>query len=76
MCGILGWIDPNAANNLKRFSSALNILSHRGPDGVGIWNDSSISLGHRRLSIIDLSQTGHQPMIDPKSGSVIIKSLF
>jgi len=72
MCGILGWLDPNAANNLKRFSSALNILSHRGPDGVGIWNDSSILLGHRRLSIIDLSPTGHQPMIDPKSGSVII----
>jgi len=58
MCGITGfnWEDKDL---IKRMSS---IISHRGPDGEGHYTNKSISLGHRRLSIIDLSQNGKQPM--------------
>jgi asparagine synthase (glutamine-hydrolysing) len=58
MCGIAGfnWEDQEL---IKRMSS---ILVHRGPDGEGIYTDTGISLGHRRLSIIDLSSAGAQPM--------------
>ena len=38
-------------------------LSHRGPDDEGVYSDEKIALGHRRLSIIDLSNAGHQPMV-------------
>lgn len=48
-------------------------LAHRGPDGEGIWADAAgrVTLGNRRLAIIDLSTAGHQPMIDP-SGCVAL----
>ncbi len=64
MCGIVGQL--NFDNNLvspvilKRMT---DVLSHRGPDGEGHWIEENIGLGHRRLSIIDLSPAGHQPMI-------------
>ena len=61
MCGILGAI-PSC--NINTFKSALNTLTHRGPDGFGIWQDeNNIILGHRRLSILDLSEDGKQPML-------------
>jgi asparagine synthase (glutamine-hydrolysing) len=61
MCGILGHI-PFCKKAL--FEKSLETLKHRGPDGSGIWNDEHkrITLGHRRLSIIDLSENGRQPM--------------
>ena len=61
MCGILGHI-PSC--ELQYFKASLDTLQHRGPDGYGIWNDdrNRVSLGHRRLSIIDLSDNGKQPM--------------
>lgn len=46
-------------------------VAHRGPDGQGIWRQGSVALGHRRLSILDLSELGHQPMVDEISGCVI-----
>jgi asparagine synthase (glutamine-hydrolysing) len=72
MCAILGLLGSQVIYKLSSFENALNLLSHRGPDAQGIWKDKDILLGHRRLSIIDLTKTGHQPMIDEKTGSVLI----
>ena len=73
MCGILGWIGvEDATLNKERFGKALDLLAHRGPDDRGIVNFPGVLLGHRRLSITDLSTSGHQPMIDPVSGATII----
>jgi asparagine synthase (glutamine-hydrolysing) len=67
MCGITGftWEDKSL---LKRMTG---IISYRGPDDHGYHTDKDISLGHRRLSIIDLSSAGRQPMTD-KEGTVTI----
>jgi asparagine synthase (glutamine-hydrolysing) len=68
MCGIAGWIDPNASSDrasLESIAAAMaDALSHRGPDDSGVWADpeAGVALGHRRLSIVDLSSAGHQPM--------------
>ena len=63
MCGISGKVnvDGNPVERaiLQRMTA---VLSHRGPDDEGIFIDGSVGLGHRRLSIIDLSPSGHQPM--------------
>lgn len=72
MCGILGWVGSDDLGNVERFGGALDLLSHRGPDDRGIWAGPSILLGHRRLSILDLSAAGHQPMADSTSGAVIV----
>ena len=66
MCGICGIWDPSTSGH-DMFDSLPNMTSairHRGPDDAGTWSlpDSGIALGHRRLSIIDLSCEGHQPM--------------
>jgi len=64
MCGIAGFIDPRTAD-LESVSRAMaRALIHRGPDDGGIWTQRDVGLGlaHRRLSIVDLSPAGHQPM--------------
>lgn len=69
MCGIAGFLDMFYQHNLSEFSSILSRMTktlwHRGPDDWGTWIDekTGIALGHCRLSIIDLSSEGHQPMI-------------
>lgn len=64
MCGIAGLInldgDPVSPVILQNMTDA---IAHRGPDGEGHWSEGNVGLGHRRLSIIDLSPAGHQPMI-------------
>lgn len=67
MCGIAGLLRPGGgdAAHLNALASAMaERLAHRGPDAQGIWvnNASGVALGHRRLSILDLSQAGAQPM--------------
>ena len=65
MCGILGLIDLDRdANAFKEFEPALSILHHRGPDHQKAIIKPPISLGHTRLSIIDLDPRSHQPMVD------------
>ena len=58
MCGIIGF-NYEDKSFLK---TALKQINHRGPDDSGIFLDNNISLGHKRLSIIDLSKSGKQPM--------------
>ena len=72
MCGILGWIGTAAPLDKERFGEALDLLAHRGPDDRGIVEMPGVLLGHRRLSILDLSLTGHQPMLEPESGAAIV----
>lgn len=59
MCGILGL---NRQLPLDVFATALDTIAHRGPDDQGIRIEDGLSLGHRRLSILDTSSAGHQPM--------------
>lgn len=59
MCGIFGHI---GAIPKELASYCTNTLAHRGPDGSGIWQQEGITLGHRRLAILDLSEQGKQPM--------------
>lgn len=72
MCGILGWIAEGVQSHAENFSKALDTLAHRGPDDRGVFDGLGVLLGHRRLSIIDLSSSGHQPMRDLASGAVIV----
>lgn len=72
MCGILGWLGQHRAGDAERFGSALDLLAHRGPDDRGVIAMPSVLLGHRRLSILDLTAAGHQPMTEPLSGAVIV----
>lgn len=67
MCGIAGFIEFNAtpeAELVERVRRMTTSLAHRGPDDSGLWIDREhgVALGHRRLSIVDLSAEGHQPM--------------
>lgn len=59
MCGILGY---KGEVNDEVFLRCLNTMTHRGPDGFGVKKNDGITLGHRRLSILDLSEKGTQPM--------------
>lgn len=65
MCGIAGCFEfPGAPSNIERIHAMTATLRHRGPDGGDVWLDAKarLALGHRRLSIIDLSEAGRQPM--------------
>lgn len=59
MCGIFGYIGKIEYDKAK---DCLNTLEHRGPDGYGLWQEGPVTLGHRRLAILDLSEKGKQPM--------------
>jgi asparagine synthase (glutamine-hydrolysing) len=62
MCGIIGYFAKGEQTPSRtNFEAGVNALTHRGPDQSGIWHDSHVGLGFRRLSIIDL-QAGNQPM--------------
>lgn len=63
MCGIVGLLSYHAGSDEQLFNMA-TAITNRGPDDSGIWLDSNagIGLAHRRLSIVDLSDAGHQPM--------------
>jgi asparagine synthase (glutamine-hydrolysing) len=75
MCGIIGVIS-HSDNSDDRWNHAKAAQAHRGPDGQGEWrgriNKWFIDLAHQRLAILDLSAKGAQPMIHPKTGSLLV----
>jgi asparagine synthase (glutamine-hydrolysing) len=69
VCGLFGHARPGVPG--ERAREALNTLRHRGPDQWSDWSDGQVYLGHRRLSILDLSEAGRQPMAD-SAGRVVV----
>src|SRR3954451_22526336 len=75
MCGIVGMYSRDGAPvDLDRLVAMRDAMTHRGPDDDGLWQRPSapdVALGHRRLSIVDLSEAGRQPMAN-EDGSVVV----
>ncbi len=73
MCGIAGIWDPKGSSE-SSLSAMTGALRHRGPDASGYWVDGrhGLSLGHRRLSILDLSESGRQPMFSADGRFAIV----
>jgi len=74
MCGIAGFIDKSLPDPRLVADRMTHALSHRGPDDSGLWIDyeTGVALGHRRLSIIDVSSSGHQPMTSSSGRYVVV----
>lgn len=73
MCGISGYIPRLGREvDLAGLELMTSLIAHRGPDDQGIFTDERIGLGHRRLSILDLSPDGHQPMKDKESNCIVV----
>ncbi len=77
MCGLTGFVDSSRQMGPGQLEATVgrmaNTLKSRGPDDWGCWIDANqgVALGHRRLSVIDLSQAGHQPMVS-QSGRLVM----
>ncbi len=69
MCGICGFIGFKDPDLIKRM---IDILRHRGPDSCGDYTDPFITLGHTRLSIVDLTQSANQPMFNEDNTVVLV----
>jgi asparagine synthase (glutamine-hydrolysing) len=72
MCGITGYFSPSGKFNGAHLETANNSLSHRGPDAGGLFTEGFVGLGHRRLSILDLSETANQPMVSANNRFVMV----
>lgn len=74
MCGLVGVAGVESQYDRNWLQLACGTLIHRGPDDVGMWwsDDGRIGLAHRRLSILDLSPLGHQPMHMPVNGLSVV----
>src|SRR3954466_11715702 len=78
MCGISGIFTVDDTTNQPEFVQATqrmtSLLIRRGPDDGGLWSDPDghLHLGFRRLSILDLTPAGHQPMVSKDRNSVIV----
>lgn len=75
MCAIAGFSSNKlvAGQQVAATAAALGVMRHRGPDDTGIWKSDAenLVLGHNRLSVLDLSSAGHQPMVSQDSRYVI-----
>lgn len=76
MCGIAGFLEMDGSSTealVAVVAKMTAVLAHRGPDDEGVWVDATagLALGHRRLSIVDLSPLGHQPMVSPSGRYVL-----
>jgi asparagine synthase (glutamine-hydrolysing) len=75
MCGIIGIASSDGeVKNQEWLKFGRDTMTHRGPDAEGEWwtNDKKIGFGHRRLSILELTSAGNQPMVDPNNGNSIV----
>ena len=74
MCGIAGIVghEINNAPTRSAIKKMTDAIAHRGPNSEGFWNDEHCFLGHRRLSIIDLSEAGNQPFISQDGRFVLV----
>jgi asparagine synthase (glutamine-hydrolysing) len=63
MCGIVATVGMDPRGVEARGPEALRVLAQRGPDDERVWLDEHVWLGHRRLSITDLTAAGRQPMV-------------
>jgi asparagine synthase (glutamine-hydrolysing) len=73
MCGIAGEIRFGGADaDTAAVTRMAATMSDRGPDGSGAWAQGHVALAHRRLRIIDLSESGAQPMVDSQLGLAIV----
>jgi asparagine synthase (glutamine-hydrolysing) len=66
MCGLAGIVDFEHPVDAEQVARMTALLAHRGPDDYDNWDEDGVSLGHRRLSILDLSRDGRQPMADER----------
>jgi asparagine synthase (glutamine-hydrolysing) len=72
MCGVAGiWRYSGGEADRSAVASMLAPIAHRGPDGTGIWQEGSVAFGHRRLSILDLTEAADQPMLTADGGGVL-----
>jgi asparagine synthase (glutamine-hydrolysing) len=72
MCGISIYLGPDKESNRSLVNRSIRLMNHRGPDDRGVViSDDGIAIGHTRLSIVDLSAAGHQPMTSPDGRFVI-----
>lgn len=74
MCGVVGVFThvPNASAQVGWVTAATDLMRRRGPDDEGFWTGPHLALGFRRLSILDLSPAGHQPMVAADGRSVLV----
>ncbi|HHT9158229.1 MAG TPA: asparagine synthase (glutamine-hydrolyzing) [Candidatus Brocadiaceae bacterium] len=74
MCGIIGIASKSPVSDREWLAIGRDSMRHRGPDDIGEWwsVDGCVGLAHRRLSIIDLSPAGHQPMLDTTGAIYIV----
>jgi asparagine synthase (glutamine-hydrolysing) len=72
MCGIIGVVRDGAGTSKNRLVAARDLMWHRGPDDAGVWAGEHACIGARRLSIIDLSNAGHQPMVSDDQQRVLV----
>src|SRR6266851_578987 len=77
MCGIAGFVKVGGfseADARRTIDAQTGTLFHRGPDDGGTWldPDAGVALGHRRLSVLDLSPAGHQPMVSATGRYVVV----
>jgi len=72
VCGFAGELClKDATPDVAAVAAMAGTMDDRGPDGAGVWSAGRVALGHRRLKIIDLTEAGAQPMVDPDLGLTI-----
>jgi len=72
MCGILGAVGVKGNFDADLAHAGIATIAHRGPDDTGFWSEAGTELAHCRLSVLDTSSAGHQPMVSPDQRYVLV----